>query len=78
MSVSFNTVLVLALVTACGAPVQQGPCVPRSANEIDGWYHAEIRDKCALLGYDTENCPSMPEIEREYDRRYDDYARCGK
>lgn len=77
MSVAFNSALAIVLLTSCGPPAA-GPCTPQSPNEIDAWYQAEVADKCGLRGYDTDNCPAMPEIEREYDRRYDDYARCGK
>jgi hypothetical protein len=71
-------VLVVCLVLAgCASAAPQGPCTPQDPNEIDRWYQTEIAHRCALRGYNTENCPDQPDIEREYDRRYDDYARCG-
>jgi hypothetical protein len=65
----------LALVGCAGSP--QGPCTPQDPNEIDRWYQTEIAHKCALVGFTTDNCPEQPAIEKEYDRRYDDYTRCG-
>lgn len=67
---------ILVCTAACGA-TSSAPCTQADANAIDAWYQREIAEKCAAIGRDTSNCEAMLEIEAEYDRRYDEWVRCG-
>jgi hypothetical protein len=67
--------LLALFLSACGATSRE-PCTQARANEIDLWYQRTVAEKCAAVGYTADNCPSMPEIETEYDHKYDQWVRC--